>query len=51
MAIMTCFFSGTDSYGFGKKAHTSHFFSLFCDEMVIIIYFMLTVAIKNLALR
>ena len=44
-------FCGINSYGLGKKAHTSRFFSLFCGEIVIIICFILAVAIKNLALR
>ncbi len=48
---MTCFFSGTDSYGLGRKAYTSRFFSPFRGEMVVVICSMLAVAIKDLALR
>lgn len=51
LAIMTCFFSSTDSHGFGQKTHTSPLFSLFHVAMVVIICSMLVVAIMNLALR
>ncbi len=51
MAIMVYFFSGTDSYDLGRKAHTSRFFNFFCGEMVVIICSMLAVTIKDLALR
>ena len=48
---MVFFFSSINSYNFGKKAYISHFFSLFCSKIVIVIYFMLAIIIKNLALR
>ncbi len=51
LAIMACFFSGTDSYGLGRKAHTSRFFTPFCGEMVVVICSMLAVAIQDQALR
>lgn len=49
LAIMTCFFSDTDSLG--QKAHTSCIFSFFCNEMVVVIYSMLADVIKDLASR
>ncbi len=51
LAIMTCFFSDTDSYGLGRKAHMSRFFTLFRGEIVIVICSMLAVVIQDLALR
>lgn len=48
---MACFFFDTDSYGFGKKTHTSHFSFFFCDKIVIMICSILAVIIKDLALR
>ncbi len=51
MAIMVCFFSGTDSYGFSQKAHMSCFFTLFCGELVVVICSMQAIAIQDLALR
>ncbi len=50
LAIKTCFFNGVDSYNLGRKPHTSCFFSLFCGEMISVIYAMLAVAIKDLKL-
>ncbi len=51
LAIKTCFFNRVDSYNFGRKPHTSHFFSPFCGERIRVIYAMLAVAIKDLELR
>lgn len=51
LSIMACFFSGIDSYGFGQKTHTSRFFSFLSGEIVVVIYSMLAVAIKDLALK
>ena len=51
MAIMTCFFFIKNSYGIGKKAHIFCFFFLICSKIVIIIYFILAITIKNLVLR
>ena len=50
LVIMICFFSDTNSYSFGRKAHMSRFFGFFCGKMVIVIYSMLAIAIKDLAL-
>ncbi len=47
---MACFFIGIDSYGFGRKAYTSRFFTSFSNVMVVVIYSMLAVAIQDLAL-
>ena len=48
---MACFISSTDSYGFGKKTYISPYFCPFRNEIVIIIYSILTVPIKDLVLR
>ena len=48
---MAYFFSNIDSYGFDRKAYMSRFFSSFCGKIVIVIYFMLAITIKNLALK
>ena len=50
MVIMACFYSGTDSYGFTRKAHMSCFISFFYGKIVIVIYSMLAITIKNFAL-
>ena len=51
LAIIAYFFTGINSYGLGWKVYTAHFFSPFCDEMIVFIYSMLAVAIKNLVVR
>lgn len=51
LAIITYFFASLDSYNCGWKAYISCSFFLFCVEMVVIICFILTVAIKDLLLK
>ena len=48
LAIKSFFFFEADSYSFGQKSHTSHFFLLFCGEMIRVVCAMLAVAIENL---
>ena len=48
LAIKSFFFSGADSYSLKQKPHTSHFFLLFCGEMIRVICTMLAIVIKDL---
>ena len=50
LTIKTCFFNGVDSYNLGRKLYTLRFFSLFCEEMIIVIYAMLVIVIGKLFL-
>ena len=48
LAIKSFFFSRVDSYSLGQKPHTSHFFLLFCKEMIRVLCAMLAIAIEDL---
>lgn len=48
---MTYFFADINSDSLGRKTHISRFLSLFCGEIVVVIYSKLAVAIKDLFLR
>lgn len=50
LAVMVCFYSSSDSYGLGQNAHMFHFFTFFCNGMIIVIYSMLAIDIQDLAL-
>ena len=47
-AIKSCFFSRANSYNFGQKSYTYHFFISFCKEMIIVVCAILVVVIKDL---
>ena len=47
-AIKSFFFSIADSYSFGQKPHTSHFFLLFYREMIKVVCTMLVITIEDL---
>lgn len=51
LAIIAYFFIGIDSYSFDQKMYTACFFSLFWDEIIVVIGFILVVTIKNLAVK
>ena len=51
LAIKSFFFSGADSYSLWQKPHMSHFFFLFCGEMIKVICAMLAVAIEDLEVQ
>ena len=51
LTIKSFFFSGADNYSLGRKPHTSHFFLLFCGEMIRIVYAILAIAIVDLEVR
>ncbi len=51
LVIKTYFFIGTDSYGLGRKPHTSDFFYLFCEEIIRVVYAILAIAIENLEVQ
>lgn len=48
---MAYYFTNTNNYGLDKKAHMSCFLSLLCNEIDIIICFMLAISIIDLALK
>lgn len=42
---------GAEDYGLGQKIYISRFFSLICGKIVVIIYFMLIIALKDLVFK
>ena len=48
LAIKSCFFFGADSFNFGWKPQTYHFFFLFCREIIRVVGTMLGIAIEDL---
>lgn len=51
LPIIACFFTDTSSYIFGWKTYIYCFFLLFCGKIVIVIYIILTVTIRDLFLK
>ncbi len=51
LVIKTYFFTGTNSYGLGRKPHMSHFFHPFGREMIRVVCTMLVIAIEDLGVR
>lgn len=51
LAIMAYFFTNTDKYNFGWKAHIAHFYFPFYSEIIVVICSILAVAIKDLVVR
>ena len=51
LAIKSIFLSGADSYNLGRKPYTSHFFLLFCGEIIRVVCAILIVAIEDLEMQ